>query len=140
MADIDAEVIISCKNAAGCEVFDSLPENIKVYPYVDQLDVLSRADAFITHCGMNSVSESLYMATPMVLYPQTNEQYAVARRTAELGAGAILTDDSADGIRRAVMKVMNDSSYAEAAKELSEDFRSCSGAKGAADFIEAAPR
>ena len=140
LADIDAEVIISCKNAAGCEGFDSLPENIKVYPYVDQLDVLSRADVFITHCGMNSVSESLYMATPMVLYPQTNEQYAVARRTAELGAGAILTDDSADGIRRAVMKVMNDSSYAEAAKELSEDFRSCSGAKGAADFIEAAPR
>ena len=29
---------------------------------MDQLDVLSRASAFITHCGMNSVSESLYMA------------------------------------------------------------------------------
>lgn len=57
-----------------------LPENIKVYPYVDRLDVLSRADVFITHCGMNSVSESLYMAKPMILYPQTHEQEAVARR------------------------------------------------------------
>lgn len=67
-----------------------MPDNIRVYPYLDQLDILSEADAFITHCGMNSVSESLYMATPMVLYPQTSEQQAVARRAMEMGTGVLL--------------------------------------------------
>ena len=74
--DENIDVIISCGKSVDIASFGKLPENIKVEPYVDQLDVLSRADVFITHCGMNSVSESLYMATPMVLYAQTNEQEA----------------------------------------------------------------
>lgn len=95
LKDEKVDVIISCGNALDISVLRELPENIKVYPYVDQLDVLSRADAFITHCGMNSVSESLYMATPMILYPQTSEQQAVARRAKEIGTGVMLTNDSA---------------------------------------------
>jgi len=133
------DVIISCGNALDISALGELPENIKVYPYVDQLDVLSKADAFITHCGMNSVSESLYMATPMVLYPQTGEQHAVARRAKEIGAGVTLASDSVQGIRSAVLEILNNSSYAARAKECSEDFRSCSGTVGAAEFIENAP-
>ena len=83
------DVIISCGNSLDQKLLGELPPNVQVYPYVDQLDVLSRADAFITHCGMNSVSESLYMAAPMVLYPQTSEQNAVARKTKEIGAGVL---------------------------------------------------
>ena len=112
---------------------------MSVYEHVDQLDLLSKANVFITHCGMNSVSESLYMATPMVLYPQTNEQGAVARRVREIGAGKELKDDSVTGIRDAVKDILNTVSYGNAAKECSDDFRSCSGAAGAADFIENAP-
>ena len=77
LRDLKADVIISCGNAVDRDAFGTLPDNIHVFPYVDQLEVLSRADAFITHCGMNSVSESLCMAAPMVLYPQTGEQQAV---------------------------------------------------------------
>ncbi len=139
LKDMDVDVIISCGNAVSPSQFGELPDNIKVYPYVDQLDVLSRADAFITHCGMNSVSESLYMAAPMVFYPQTGEQYAVARRAKEIGAGVMLEDDSAEGIKKAVQTVLNDKNYARSAAECSRDFRSCSGTVGAAEFIENAP-
>ena len=135
----DADVIISCGGAVDRDALGALPDNIKVYPYVDQLDVLSRANAFITHCGMNSVSESLYMAAPMVLYPQTSEQKAVARRAAELNTGIILEDDSAEGVRAAVRKLLDDPRYAQAAGECSREFRSCPGTEGAADFIESAP-
>ena len=139
LRDLKADVIISCGNAVDRDTFGTLPANIQVFPYVDQLEVLSRADAFITHCGMNSVSESLYMAAPMVLYPQTGEQQAVARRVTEIGAGMMLTDDSAKGIRASVLEILNHAAYGEAAKACSEDFRSCSGAAGAAEFIENAP-
>ncbi len=135
----NVDIIISCGNYMDSSVLEPLPDHVQVYPYVDQLDVLSRADVFITHCGMNSVSESLYMAAPMVLYPQTGEQQAVARRAAEIGAGVMLTDDSVNGIRSAVLEILNNAAYAEAAKACSEDFRSCPGTAGAADFIENAP-
>ena len=88
---------------------------------------------------MNSVSESLYMAAPMVLYPQTNEQEAVARRVRELGAGIDLKDDSADGIRNTVKMILQNPAYRKAAQECCDDFTHRPGIKGAADFIENAP-
>ena len=133
------DVIISCGKSVDIEDLGELPDNIKVEPYVDQLDVLSRADVFITHCGMNSVSESLYMATPMVLYAQTNEQEAVARRVREIGAGIDLKDDSAAGIKNTVKEILNTVSYKKSTQKCCDDFRNCPGVKGAADFIENAP-
>lgn len=135
----NVDVVISCGKAIDREAFGTLPDNIQVYPYVDQLDILSRADVFITHCGMNSVSESLYMAAPMVLYPQTSEQKAVARRVTEIGAGTVLNDDSVGGIRSSVHGILSDAAYRKAAEACSADFRSCTGAAGAAEFIENAP-
>ena len=113
--------------------------DVQVFPYVNQLEILAKADAFISHCGMNSASESMYLATPLVLYPQTGEQYAVARKVSELGAGTMLKDDSPEGIKAAVSEVLNNPSYAKAAKVCSDDFRSAPGAAGAAQFIENAP-
>lgn len=139
LKDINATVIISCGNTMNQKLLGTLPDNISVHPYVDQLDILSKADAFITHCGMNSVSESLYMAAPMILYPQTGEQCAVARRVTEIGAGILLRDDSPEGIRTAVQEILNNTAYSNAAAECSLDFRACSGTTGAAEFIENAP-
>ena len=139
LRDQNVDVIISCGNAIDREALGVLPDNIQVYPYVDQLEILSRADVFITHCGMNSVSESLYMAAPMVLYPQTSEQKAVAKRVTEIGAGTGLNDDSVDGIRASVQEILNNAAYGKAAEACGTDFRSCTGAAGAADFIENAP-
>ena len=139
LRDQNVDVIISCGNAVNPESLGALPKNIRIFPYVDQLDILSKADVFITHCGMNSVSESLFMAAPMVLYPQTSEQKAVARRTAEIGAGTILSDDSAEGIRASVREVLHHDAYGKAAEACCRDFRSCTGAAGAAEFIENAP-
>lgn len=139
LKDQNVDVIISCGNTVNREALGTLPEQVKVYPSVDQPAILARADVFLTHCGMNSVSESLYMATPMVLYPQTNEQCAVARRVTEIGAGIMLKDDSADGIRTAIQEILNEKAYGDAAAECSADFRACPGTAGAAEFIENAP-
>ena len=139
LKDENVEVIISCGKDVDANSLGALPDNIKVFPYVDQLDVLSRTSVFITHCGMNSVSESLYMASSMAFYPQTNEQEAVARRAYEIGAGEYLRDDSVDGIKKTVRTLLADPKYLRAAKACSDDFRSCPGVKGAADFIETAP-
>ena len=133
------DVVISCGRSVDVASLGELPENIRVYPYVNQPEVLSRANVFLTHCGMNSVSESLYMGTPMVFFPQTNEQRAVARRAGELGAGLPLKGEGAADIRDAVRAVLAQESYAASAMACARDFRAAPGAAGAADFIESAP-
>ena len=139
LKDQYVDVLISCGKSVDIASFGTLPENIRMEPYVDQLDVLSLADLFLTHCGMNSVSESLYMATPMILFPQTGEQEAVARRAYEMGAGERLTDDSSESIRTLVTKMLGNPAYAQAARKCCDDLRACPGTAGAAEFIENAP-
>ena len=136
LKSMDVDVIISCGDAINREELGELPDNIQVFHYVDQLDILAKADVFITHCGMNSVSESLYMAAPMVLYPQTGEQYAVARRVTEIGAGIMLKNDSTESLRAAVQEILDNKVYGNAAKECSVDFRACPGTAGAAEFTK----
>lgn len=133
---MEVEVLISCGKYMDPAKLGNLPSGVTACPYVDQMEVLSRANVFITHCGMNSVSESLYMGVPMVLAPQTGEEFAVARRTEEVGAGKMLSGGSPDKIRAAVSSVLGEPRYAEAAARMRADFLSCSGAAGGADFIE----
>lgn len=135
----NTDVIISCGNEVDPKSFKNLPENIKIHQYVDQLEILSKADVFITHCGMNSVSESLYMATPMVLYPQTGEQKAVAKRVREINAGTLLKNNSPMKIYETVEKILNDPLYSKSAEKCSIDFRQSPGVTQAAKFIENAP-
>ena len=136
LKDLDAEIIISAGKNTDLSGFGILPENVSVYPSVDQLKVLSQTDVFLTHCGMNSVSESLYLGVPMVLYPQTGEQKAVAQRAFEVGAGVYLKEEKPAAIREAVMQVLSDGKYKAAAEQMRADFAACSHESGAADFIE----
>lgn len=135
----NVDVIISCGRVVDPETLNGLAENVQAYHCVNQLEVLAKANVFLTHNGMNSTSESLYMGTPMVFFPQINEQRAVARRAGEMGAGIELKEESVQGIHDAIMEVLSKKEYAQNAIKCSEDFRNVSGPKGAAEFIETAP-
>lgn len=111
------------------------PENIHIYKRVDQIAVLSVADVFITHCGMNSASEALYYGVPLVTRPLTPEEAGVANRAEQLGAGLRLQETTPDTIRRAVDAVADDTKYREAARRIGDDFRRCGGAEAAARVI-----
>lgn len=135
LADGDWQIVISAGERADISALGALPENVEVYPRVDQIAVLQEADAFISHCGMNSVSESLYFSVPIAMLPQTKEQQAVAARTAQLGAGIMLADSEPETIRAAVEKLIYESGYKLSAEKISEGFKACQGAKAAADKI-----
>ena len=133
--DSGFQIIMSVGSMVSLQEFGKLPENVSVYSHTDQIAVLSKADAFITHCGMNSVSEGLYFGVPLVMLPQTTEQNGVAERVLQLGAGIKLHSTDSISIRDAVNTVLSDSSYRSNADIIAESFRSCTGAKGAADKI-----
>ena len=133
--DSGFQIIMSVGSMVSLQEFGKLPENVSVYSHTDQIAVLSKADAFITHCGMNSVSEGLYFGVPLVMLPQTPEQSGVAERVLQLGAGIKLQNTDSISIRDAVNTVLSDSRYRSNADIIAESFRSCTGAKGAADKI-----
>lgn len=135
-ADTDYQVIMSVGNLIDIKDLGNIPDNFTVKSFVDQIAVLNKADVFLSHCGMNSVSESLYYQVPLVMYPQTSEQSGVATRVEQLEAGLRIKKLSAESIREAVETVMNTSTYRENSIAISNGFKSCTGAKGAADKIE----
>ena len=137
LAGMDCDAILSIGSKVDPAQFGTIPENVQVFPRVNQLEVLASADVFLTHCGMNSVSESLLCGVPMVLFPQHSEEEAVAGRAEELGAGLRLKRASSKEIRSALEAVLSDKRYNTAAQAIAEDFAKCGGAKEAADFIEA---
>lgn len=134
--DSDYQVILSTGGQVNPAALGNLPEQITAYPHLDQIAVLEQADVFITHCGMNSVSEALYYGVPLVLLPRTPEQRGVARRVLELGAGIQPRKTSAAALRAAVDQAVCNPTFRRQAELVSQGFRSSPGAKGAADKIE----
>ena len=113
-----------------------IPENFEVQNRVVQMEVLQEAQVFLSHCGMNSVNESLYCGVPLVMFPQTAEQNGVANRVAALHAGVFLEENSAGAIRVAVQTVLADDTYKNSAAAIAETFKRAGGAPAAADEIE----
>ena len=141
LKDSDYQVVLSVGNQVDIrqlEEYVAKSESIaqfQVLPYVDQIAVLEKADAFLTHCGMNSVSEALYFRVPLVMYPQTNEQKGVAFRVNELGAGRVLYSDSIADIQMAFKELLQRLEYKEQATVISNSFSKCGGSIAAVEKI-----
>lgn len=129
------QVILSVGSLVPLSEFGQIPDHISVHSKVDQIAVLQNTDVFVSHCGMNSVSESLYHGVPLVMLPKTTEQKGVAARVYQLGAGIYLKKETSDSILHAVETVFSDPSFRIHAEKISEEFRNCPGASAAADKI-----
>jgi MGT family glycosyltransferase len=140
LGDGDYQLILSVGNQVDLEAFGDLPENVEVYSSVDQIAVLEQADVFLTHCGMNSVSEALYFGVPLLMLPQTKEQQGVAERVRQLGAGILLEETTSERIRQSVENLLGKPEYRKSAQAVRESFRRCGGAIAAADKIESCCR
>lgn len=133
--DNDIDVIMSVGNNTEISQLGNIPKNFKVENKFNQLEVLQEVNGFISHCGMNSVNESIYYGVPLILFPQQSEQKMVCRRVAELGAGFVLKNDKPQNIKEAVLEVINNTKYEENAQKLSKSFKNSGGSVKAVDAI-----
>jgi MGT family glycosyltransferase len=129
-------VIMSIGNKIDPASLGVVPNNFIVRPHVPQLEVLRRADLFITHGGMNSVSEGCWYGVPMIVLPQVGDQVVIASRVAQLGAAEKLTDITPQAIRVLAEKVLGDSSYKKQSMKIGETFREAGGVSRAVDEIQ----
>lgn len=136
LKDENLRVIMSVGEDIDMELLENIPNNFIVKKHVDQISVLKNTDVFITHCGMNSVSEALYYGIPLILFPQTTEQKGVANRVSELGAGKFLEKNNSENIKNTVLDVLKDKKIKENAIKISNSFTSCGSILKAVKFIE----
>jgi len=140
--DMDVQVIMSIGSNVSAASLGQPPANFSVQASVAQLEVLQRASVFVTHGGMNSVSEGLFYGVPLVVIPQMGEQETVGRRVEELGAGLYLAKRQATAarLRESVERALTDDAFRRQAAVVRESFHAAGGAARAADAVIAFTR
>lgn len=97
-----------------------------------------RAHIFITHAGMNSMSEAMQYGVPTICIPLSGDQPFVAWRADELGIGIRLSADETltiDSVKIAISKILTDSSYREKAYDYALISKQYCGHKSAVEQV-----
>jgi hypothetical protein len=130
------QFVLSVGKQTDITALGTIPANFVVKNFVPQLDVLQRADAFITHGGMNSVHEGLYYGVPLIVLPQQPEQAIVANRVQDTGAGVLLPDLTKDHLQGALAKVLASPTMKQAAQTIGDSLKAAGGYVRAADVVQ----
>ena len=116
-----------------------IPENFVIRNRVPQIAVLKQSSLFITHSGMNSVSEAMVHGVPMVVIPFVSDQPVNARQVEKLGLGKVLDYKTitANALRDAAFAVMRDWQIQENLRKIQDEIANALGNRGAVKIVEA---
>lgn len=116
-----------------------LPENFIVKSHIPQIAVLKQASLFITHGGMNGVSEAMIHGVPMLVVPFVSDQPVNARQVEKLGLGRVLDyrHITAEKLKETAMAVMADNQIRENLEKIQKEIAQAPGNAGAVGIIEA---
>jgi len=111
-----------------------------VTDFAPQRAVLARADAVITHAGLNTVLDALEAGVPSLALPIAFDQPGVAARVVHAGVGLKLDPRLASRRRivQGLRRLLREPGFAERATEQGAEVRTAGGAPRAAQLIEAA--
>jgi MGT family glycosyltransferase len=141
--DYPAQFVLAAGRQIDIGALGPIPANFTVRPAVPQLELLQRADLFITHGGINSMHEGLYYGVPLILIPQQFEQLLNARCAAAHGAGLLLEGPQRGkpltpaALRAALERVVAEPGFRAAAQRVQGMLRATGGYFAAADELQA---
>lgn len=144
LAGEDVQVVLTTGHHELSHEVLPLPANFRHEAYVPGLAMAERCDLLIHHGGYGSCQTGLYAGKPAIILPTYSERESNARRIAALGAGAIVPVETISGekhvrveeLRAAIKHVLNNPTFADNARRLSERLHTYGGAAYAADLIE----
>lgn len=118
-------------------LFEQWPDNFIVQRSVPQLELLPHLDAVVCHGGHNTVCETLTHGLPMVVIPIAYDQSHVAGRVVRVGAGLRLNFNrfKARHLKEAVVEILSNAGFRDAAREISGSFNRAGGTEKAADLL-----
>ncbi|MBZ4192498.1 glycosyltransferase [Niabella beijingensis] len=119
-------------------LFEAIPDNFIIQKTVPQLELLPHLQAVVCHGGHNTVCETLSHGLPMVVIPIAYDQSHVAGRVVRTGAGLRLNFNRfrAQHLRDAVMEILQEQRFREAAGLVRTSFEATGGVAAAAGYLE----
>lgn len=135
--DENVDVIISVGHKFKIKKLKNIPANVHVFASVPQTEILKIADAFVTHGGMNSVSEALVSATPMIVIPFVSDQPVNAACVEKLGAGKKLDYSAVNKttLKSSVLSLLSDDDVKHNLTLVQKAISKAPGNKGGAEMI-----
>ena len=118
---LDAHAIVTVGTDLEPALVGPLPHNVSVRRYVPYSVLLPHCHAMVFHGGFNSLHAALWHGLPLVVIPQEGgDQEPTAQTVAELGLGLHVPGPvpPVDEIRSAVVRVLNEPSFAANARSL----------------------
>jgi len=108
-------------------------------PHTPQIEILKIAHVFISHAGINSVSEAINYGVPFICIPLYGDQPLVAHKVAdELDISIRLDPDSnltVERVKDSIQKIISNPKYKKSARELAKKSQEYPGSKTASDLI-----
>jgi zeaxanthin glucosyltransferase len=138
-APLDLQVVFG-GNLAGAQLVDHLPGDTLAVRYAPQRELLGKVRAFVTHGGLNSVNESLFHGTPMLVVPLALDQPIQGYFVRQCGAGIVMDREHAtrdvEACRTALAALIEPAStYRDAALRVKSSYRANDGVKGTCDRL-----
>jgi Erythromycin biosynthesis protein CIII-like, C-terminal domain/Erythromycin biosynthesis protein CIII-like, N-terminal domain len=90
VAEIDARVLLTVGRHFDSGQLEPIPGHVHVEPWVDQAEVLARAEIVVCHGGSGTSFGALAAGLPLVVVPLFADQFANGTRIAEAGAGIVV--------------------------------------------------
>lgn len=111
-----------------------------VCAFADQQAVLARADAVVSHAGLNTVMDAIAAGTPILAVPIAFDQPGVAARVEHAGVGLRASARWARPahIAAQLRRLLDEPAFARRCTELAGAVRAAGGTARAADLVEAA--
>lgn len=132
-------VVLSVGNNFDISRLGTIPENVRVQNHIPQIAVLKQASLFITHGGMNSVSEAMIHGVPMLVIPFVSDQPVNAEQVVRLGLGNCLDYKTITPalLKETAFSILADEEMLENVRKMKEKVRDTPGNIGAVNIIEA---
>ncbi len=90
--------------------FQNVPDNVELFSWVPQIQILQKANVALIHGGLGSVKECIYHAVPMLVIPMGRDQFNNAERVVfhQLGKQCKLESISALGLADHIIGLQQD--------------------------------
>ena len=141
LADLPAEVILTTGQPSrdpSVLGLEALPPNAHVGRWASHDELLPRCAALVTTGGAATVLASVKAGVPMLVVPTFWDKSDNAQRVVEAGAGLRLAPRhcTPERVRAAVVRLLEEPSFAESARRIASRFHDAPGPPRAAELLE----
>ena len=134
----DHQLVMTLSDQISAEDFHSVPANALLVSYAPQTELLRKASFAITHAGLNTVKDCIFLRVPMLAFPLRGDQIGNAERVAfhGLGLAASIQTASVESISLMMDQLERDPGFKSRLEAMREVFLRIEREERAAAIIE----